>query len=337
MTGKTASDEATFLSDVLRSEAEAITRLALRISQDSPESQHFVKAIDLICECKGHVVVSGMGKSGLIGTKLSATFASLGQPSHFVHPAEAVHGDLGRIRTDDVVMLLSYSGETEELLNFAAILNADGVPRIGISKHAQTSLAKISSVHISLGDIEEACPLNLAPTATTATMLAAGDALALAVARRRNFKADDFHKIHPGGMLGIGLRPVSEALRFQVGKNLTCVPLESTMKGALQSAGEGRRAGALMVVDSHGRLAGILTDGDVRRLINKFGAAALDKPIADCMTKHPRCLPAQSLVRDAVRMIRELRVDELPVVDTDGRPIGLIDVQDLVALKVVRD
>ena len=168
-------------------------------------------------------------------------------------------------------------------------------------------------------------------------MLAAGDALALAVARRKNFQADDFHKIHPGGMLGIGLRPVSEALRFQVGKNLTCVPISATMKSALHSCGEGRRAGALMVVDTHGRLAGILTDGDVRRLINQHGAAALEKPIAECMTKHPRCLPAHSLVRDAVRMIRELRVDELPVVDTDGKPIGLIDIQDLIALKVVRD
>ena len=183
-------------------------------------------------------------------TPLSATFASLGQPSHFVHPAEAVHGDLGRIRSNDVVLLLSYSGETEELLNFAAILKADGVAGIAISKHAQTNLAKMSTVHISLGDIEEACPLNLAPTATTATMLAAGDALALAVARRRNFKADDFHKIHPGGMLGIGLRPVIEALRFQVGKNLTCVALTATMKSALQSSGDGRRSGALMVVDS---------------------------------------------------------------------------------------
>jgi arabinose-5-phosphate isomerase len=192
-------------------------------------------------------------------------------------------------------------------------------------------------VHLALGDIEEACPLNLAPTATTAAMLAAGDALALAAAQRRNFKADDFHRIHPGGMLGIGLRPVSEALRFQVGRNLTCVPLESTMQGALRAAGEGRRAGALMVVDAHGRLAGILTDGDVRRLINAHGAAALQKPIAECMTRHPRCLPAQSLVRDAVRLVRELRVDELPVVDADGKPIGLIDVQDLVALKVVRD
>ena len=174
MTEKIVNDEAAFISDVLRSEAEAITRLAVRISRDSPDSLDFAKAVDLICACDGHLVVSGMGKSGLIGSKLSATFASLGQPSHFVHPAEAVHGDLGRIRSNDVVLLLSYSGETEELLNFAAILKADGVAGIAISKHAQTNLAKISTVHISLGDIEEACPLNLAPTATTATMLGAG-------------------------------------------------------------------------------------------------------------------------------------------------------------------
>jgi len=278
-----------------------------------------------------------MGKSGLVGAKVSATFASLGQPSLFVHPTEAVHGDLGRIRRGDAALLLSYGGETEEVLALASLLKADGVPRIGISKSDRTGLAAACDCHLALGDIEEACPLNLAPTASTTAMLAAGDALALALARRRNFRADDFHRMHPGGMLGTGLRPVLEVVRFRVGRNLPCVAQHGTLSEALRSAGDGRRAGALMVVDGDGRLAGLLTDGDVRRLVNTRGAAALSVPLHECMTRHPRTLPAEALVRDAVRLMRELRVDELPVVDGEGRPLGLLDVQDLVALKVVRD
>jgi arabinose-5-phosphate isomerase len=183
--------------------------------------------------------------------------------------------------------------------------------------------------------VVEACPLNLAPTASTTAMLAMGDALALAVSRRRNFAADDFHRRHPGGSLGAGLKSVTEVLRFRVGETLATVAEDATVAEALRPAGAGRRAGALVVVDPAGRLAGIFTDGDLRRRVNELGAGLLDRPIKDVMTARPAALPADALVRDAVQLVRERRLDEIPVVDADGRPLGLIDVQDLVAMKVV--
>lgn len=329
-TAKTKTDEAAFLAEALQAEADAIRRVAGRIG----DAWH--RALDLLEKCDGHLVVCGMGKSGLIGQKLSATFASLGQPSHFIHPAEAVHGDLGRIRRGDVVLLLSHSGETEEVVNLAAILQADRVERVGISSKAESSLARLTTVHITTGDVTEACPLRLAPTASTTAMLAVGDALALALCRRRDFKADDFHKRHPGGMLGAELRPVVEVLRFRVGENLPVIADHLTVKEALERAQGDRRAGAIVLVDEKGRLSGIFTDADLRRLVRR-DPAGLGQPISDVMTRHPKHLSVDDLVRDAVHLVREKRLDEVPVVDHHGKPIGLIDVQDLIAMRVVRD
>lgn len=332
------ADEVHFVADALRAEADAIQRIAARLIDG--DGADLRRAIELLADCRGHVVVSGMGKSGLVGAKISATFSSLGQPSSVLHPAEAVHGDLGRVRRGDVVLLLSYSGETEEVVNLAAILQADGVPRLGISSRPDGTLARLCDVHMDLGDLAEACPLNLAPTASTTAMLALGDALALAVSRRRNFKEDDFHKHHPGGMLGVGLRKVTEILRFRAGDNLAVIVATRTVREACldarQLARNQRRAGALIVVDDQGRLAGIFTDGDLRRLVLDH-PEGLDEPIARVMTPRPQHLTVDSLVRDAVRLVRERRLDEIPVLDHDGRPVGLIDVQDLVALKVVSE
>ncbi len=335
LAGSAAAAEIAFLADALIAEADAVQRLAERLG--GAEAADWRRALDILDSCRGHVVVSGMGKSGLVGAKISATLASLGQPSHVVHPSDAVHGDLGRIRNDDVALLLSFSGETEEVVSLASILKADGVARIGISAKPQSSLARQCDVHLNLGDIVEACPLRLAPTASTTAMLAAGDALALALARRRDFAADDFHKHHPGGMLGVGLKPVAEIMRFRVGHNLAVVRDNASVRSALITAGEGRRAGAVVLVDAHGRLSGIFTDGDLRRLVNGGDLTALDRPIAERMTKSPRRLAVDQLVRDAVLLVREWRLDEIPVVDNDGRPVGLIDVQDLIAMRVVRD
>ena len=340
MPEKTRTDDRTheldFISEVLRTEAQGIDRLAQAVSS-APDA--WCAALDVLEACAGHVVVSGMGKSGLVGGKISATFSSLGQPSNFVHPSEAVHGDLGRLRRGDVVFLLSFSGETEELVSFAHILKADEVPMIAVTNVPSSSLARAASVHIPLGGITEACPLNLAPTVSTTVMMAIGDALALALARRRDFTADDFHRHHPGGMLGAGLRPVVDVLRFRVGDNLPIVRDDTSVRDALASAGGARRAGAIVLVDQAGRMSGIFTDGDLRRLVNTSDdpATALDQPIDGCMTRSPRHLSHEDLVRDAVRLIRELRVDELPVVDAKGAPLGLIDVQDLIAMKVVTD
>ncbi len=344
----TAREEATFIAEALGAEADAIRRIAARVRGEGGASWR--AAIDLLAACTGHVVVSGMGKSGLVGAKISATFTSLGQPSSVLHPAEAVHGDLGRVRRGDVVILLSYSGETEEVVNLALILKADGVPRIGISTNASSSLARHSDVHISLGEITEACPLNLAPTTSTTVQVAIGDALALALARRRSFKADDFHRSHPGGMLGAGLRKVVEVLRFRAGENLPVIAQTLTVRDALLEARKAsrdqvrhrdghphpRRAGALVLVDDDGRLAGVFTDGDLRRLVLD-DPEAMDRPIAQVMTTRPKHLTVDDLVRDAERLVREHRVDEIPVVDQDGRPVGLVDVQDLVAMKIVRE
>ena len=329
------ANERGFLSEVLATEAAAVTRFAARLHAGDDTGIH--AAIDLFEGCKGHVVVSGMGKSGLVGAKISATLSSLGQPSHFVHPAEAVHGDLGSIRPDDVVLLLSWSGETQEVVALASILKMDGIPTVGMSGKAKSSLARACTAHVDLGDLTEACPLNLAPTASTTLTLAVGDALALALAQRRDFGKDDFHKHHPGGMLGAGLRPVTEVLRFRVGQNLAAVPDTSTVRDALRAAGEGRRAGAIVLVDGAGRLSGIFTDGDLRRHVNSGGLAALDAPIAGVMTRHPTTLTVDSLVRDAVQLVQAKRLDEIPVVDRDGKPVGLVDVQDLIAMRVVKE
>lgn len=326
--------ETTFIADALRAEADALHGLIDRVAD--ADANHWRAALDILTACDGHVVISGMGKSGLVGAKISATFSSLGQPSSVLHPAEAVHGDLGRVRRGDVVVLLSFSGNTEEVVNLAAILRADGVPRIGISSRHDSPLAKLCDAHLAIGDISEACPLNLAPTASTTAMMAIGDALALALSRRRRFGEDDFHRAHPGGMLGVGLRRVIETLRFKVGENLPVIPDTATVGEALEQAASDRRAGAIVLVDPDGRLSGIFTDGDFRRLMRQE-ADGMSRPVREVMTTHPVHLTADHLVRDAVQIVRERRVDEIPVLDGDGRPLGLVDVQDLIAMKVVTD
>jgi len=312
-------------------EARALQALSAR------QGEGFVKAVQAMMACGGRTVVMGMGKSGHVGRKVAATLASTGTPAFFVHPAEASHGDLGMVTPGDVVLAISNSGESDEIAALLPALRRLSVTLVAMTGRPESTLARHADIVLSSAVDQEACPLNLAPTASTTAMMAAGDALALGLARRRNFRADDFHRMHPGGMLGAGLRPVLEVVRFRVGRNLPCVPMTGTLAQALRASGEGRRSGALMVVDANGRLAGLLTDGDVRRLVNAHGASALDRPLAECMTRQPRTLPADALVRDAVRMVRELRVDELPVVDAEGRPMGLLDVQDLVSLKVVRE
>jgi arabinose-5-phosphate isomerase len=330
-----AARERSLLERSLRTEAEAISSVAALLA--GAEGDAWRLAIDLLEACRGHVVVSGMGKSGLVGAKISATLSSLGQPSNVLHPAEAVHGDLGRIRGGDVALLLSASGETEELVVLAGILKADGLPRIGVSMRPESRLARLCDVHLSMGDLAEACPHNLAPTTSTTVMMAIGDALALALAARRNFAADDFHRHHPGGMLGVGMRPITEVLRFRVDRNLAVVEDGVSAGEAIRPSGEDRRAGAVLLVDGSGRLSGIFTDGDLRRLLNRDGAAGLERPIREVMTPSPAHLTTAHAVRDAVAMVRERRLDEIPVVDAEGRPVGLLDVQDLVTLKAVRD
>jgi arabinose-5-phosphate isomerase len=344
--GRGNSEERAFAEAVLRAEAAAVAGLVEGLGPA------FHEAVSLIVKCAdsgGTVLVTGLGKSGLIGAKISATMASLGIPSHSVHPSEAAHGDLGRFRPTDTVIALSYSGETDEVVNLAAVLRQDGLPIIAIAegRHVGTqarrhegseggsSLQRLATVTLGIGVEEEA--EFAAPTCSTTAMLALGDALALAAARRRNFTDEDFAKRHPGGSLGGLLRPVTEALRFVAGKNLPLVPEGLTVLQALERAEEaGRRPGAMLIVDESGKLAGIFTDGDLHRLILR-DSKELQKPISTVMTRRPRSLRDDALVRDAVKMVRESRLDEIPVVDHAGKPVGILDVQDLVAMRLVRD
>jgi arabinose-5-phosphate isomerase len=331
-----ASDDAAvlrFARRVLDAEAEAVRRIELNAA-----FAEAVAAVRAVAEREGALVVSGVGKSGHIGAKLAATFASTGTPAHFVNPVEAVHGDLGRIRRRDAVLLLSYSGNTEEVVNLAELLKPDGIPIFALVGPTGSDLERLADATLHVGDVAEACPNELAPSSSTTAMLALGDALALTVCEQRRFSADDFAKFHPGGGLGRQLMPITRAMRFRVGQNLTLIREDVLLHEAFEAAKPDdptlRRAGALVVVDGQGRLAGVFTDGDLRRLAFR-GPEALRSPVGEVMTRGPRRLPADAVVRDAVRLMRQTRIDELPVVDAADRPIGLIDVQDLVALRVI--
>lgn len=333
--------EREYLSAALRAEGGAVLALA----ESLPTDCH--RAVDCFAECAragGSVLVTGLGKSGLVGKKISATLASLGVPSHDVHPTDAAHGDLGRCRPTDCLLALSYSGETEEVVALAGILRQDGLPIVSITgghDAHKSALARLSTVHLSIGAVEEACAETLAPTTSTTAMLALGDALALATSRRLSLTVDDFRRRHPGGGLGGLLRPVTELLRFVAGRNLPVVPDSLSVRDALARASDaGRRPGAIILVGGAGELTGLFTDGDLRRLVMRAGAdaaSALERPIREVMTRSPRTLRDDALVRDAVRLFREFRQDEIPVVDAAGRPVGVLDVQDLVAIRVVQD
>ena len=339
----TLKSEPEFASEILRSESDALDALAARIA--GPMAKQFTHAVDLICTCAdtgGNVLVSGLGKSGLVGSKISATLSSLGIPSHPVHPAEAAHGDLGRFRSTDTVICISASGQTQEVVDLASILKQDGLPIIAIvnaDSADASALARLATVTLTLGISHEAGhPHFVAPTSTTTATMALGDALSLAAARRRCFTDADFARRHPGGSLGGLLRPVTDVLRFEVGKNLPLIPDTSTVREALQIAAQvGRRPGAIVLVDqATGRLSGIFTDADVRRLILRE-PSELDHPISGVMTRSPRTLPSSAIVRDAVLLVRETRADEIPVIDESGRPVGVLDVQDLFTMRLVRD
>jgi arabinose-5-phosphate isomerase len=319
---------------VVEAEALAVRGLAARIDDE------FHAAVDLICGASrvgGSVLVTGLGKSGLIGAKISATLASLGIASHFVHPTEAAHGDLGNFRASDVCVALSYSGETDEVIALCSVLMQDGVPVVSMSAEGRAcGLGRVSRAALSIGQVERDADLSPAPMASTTAMLALGDALALCAADALRVTHADFAKRHPGGSLGGRLRPISEALRFVVGVNLHPVRLGVSVGEALRTSEvDGRRPGALLVVDEHGKLAGLFTDGDLRRLVLR-DPGLLARPIDEVMTRGPATLPSTARVADAEHLVRASRRDEVPIVDEQGRPVGLLDVQDLVAMRLVK-
>ena len=275
--------------------------------------------------------MTGIGKAGLVGQKIMATLASTGTRSHFLHPAEAVHGDLGRVHGDDVALVLSQSGETDEIVRLLPPLKATRVPIIAITGRAVSTLARAADAVIDLGKVDEACPLGLAPSSSTAAMLAVGDALALVVSRMRGFAREDFARFHPAGNLGLKLSKVEQHMRPR--QQCRIAPQEETVRQVLVRVSvPGRRTGATMLVDSNGRLAGIFTDSDLARLFEQRHDDALDAPVRSVMTPHPLQVIHGSLMSEAVAMIAQRKISELPVVDGDGRPVGLIDVTDVVGL-----
>ncbi len=332
--------EAAFARRIIAQEAAAVTAL------ESAIGDGFHAAVGLIADCAdagGTILVSGLGKSGHVGTKIAATLTSLGIPSHSVHPSEAAHGDLGRFRRTDTVLCISFSGETDEVVNLAATLRQDSLPIIAVTGGTcgdpPSSLERLATVTLRLGFCDEAVSdFSMAPTRSTTATMALGDALALCAARRRNFTHEDFARRHPGGTLGGLLRPVTEMLRTVVGRNMPLIPHSVSVEDALARAERhGRRPGAILLVDPvTERLTGIFTDADLRRLFLKDPAGRAH-PIESVMTRTPRSLPHTALVRDAVKMVREYRQDEIPVVDDDGRPVGILDVQDLVTMRLVQD
>jgi len=291
--------------------------------------ENFAKAVKAVLECKGRVVVTGMGKSGFIAQKISATLSSTGTPSLWLHPAEAVHGDLGRVTDRDVVIALSNSGETEEIKRLLPILKKFQTTLIAITGNPDSSLGRYSDIVMNLGPIEEACPLGLAPTASTLAMLALGDALSIAVLQRRGFGPEDYAVLHPGGSLGRQLIKVDEIMR--TGARHPVVTEKVSVKDALAAITRAQgRAGAVCVVDESGRLSGIFTDGDLRRVVQK-DTKLLDATIDQVMTRGPRVkITSGTLALEAVRLYRENKFDQIPVVDDDGIPVGIIDVEDLV-------
>ncbi len=304
--------------DVLKAEIAAIQSAIAQVDG------RFADAARRVASCRGRVVVSGMGKSGLVGAKLSATLASTGTPSMFLHPAEAIHGDLGRVVRGDLVVALSNSGETKELTDLLPALKKIPVEIVSITGRPQSTLARHADVALSIGPVAEACPLGLAPSASTTATLALGDALALVASRLRNFSREEYAAFHPGGSLGAKLMLVREVMR--TGDANPAVS-ESALVVELLGAITRARAGAASIVDKDGRLAGIFTDGDLRRHCTRGGQ--LHARTGEVMTRNPYTVGPDMLAAEALGIMKSHKIDELPVVDAAGRPVGMLDVQDL--------
>ncbi len=315
-------DALEFARSVLRSESDAILAQLDRLDDD------FCVALDMIASCRGYVVVTGMGKAGLIGRKLSATLSSTGAPSHFLHPGEAFHGDLGAIRPGDVVLALSYSGETEEIKRVLAPISSRNVPIISIVSSRVSSLGRASTAVLEIGKIEEADALRLAPSSSAAAMLAVGDALALAVSREKGFRSEDFARFHPGGSLGRQLSRVDDCMRPV--DQCRCADDSATVRDVFTSCRKpGRRSGAILLTNERGTLSGVFTDSDLAKLFETRGENAFDKPMRDVMTKTPTVAESGVLMKDAVALMSARKISELPIVDRHGKPLGLIDITDL--------
>ena len=297
-------------------EAQAILDLIPRLDDN------FTKAVEMIFNCKGKVIVTGVGKSGHVGEKMASTLASLGTPSFFLNPLDAFHGDLGMISEGDVVISISYSGYTDELLRFIPMLMERNIPIIGITGNNNSLLAQYSSCHLDIKVDHEADPLNLAPTSSTMATMAMGDALACALVKMRNFKALDFAQFHPGGSLG--KRLLSRARDYMVKENLPIVNPDTKVFDAIITASNGK-LGLAIVIDEKGVLTGIITDGDVRRAVQKYQNKMFDLTVKDIMTPNPKTVRPDTTLNEVDRILRKYNIHALVVTDKEGAVVGVID------------
>ena len=310
--------------EIILSGASALTRLGNNL----PEQ--FCDAVAAISQTTGSLIVIGIGKAGIIGQKLVATFASTGTPAHFLHPSEAIHGDLGRIQGNDTLLLLSYSGETEEITRLLSKFTALDIPRIAITSSLNNTLARQSSIVLPLGILHEAGSLQLAPSTSTTAMLAIGDALALVTSELQQFTANDFAQFHPGGSLGRKLASVREVMR-PLAECRVAHQHQTIRDVFVASSMPGRRTGAIMLIDNVGVLTGLFTDSDLARMLEQNSDANFDTPIAHYMTGNPITVSDTKMLTDAVEIFSARRISELPVTNDAGEPVGLVDITDTVA------
>jgi len=314
-----------YARQVLQLEAQAIEGLGARLGES------FVRAVELILDCRGHVVVTGIGKPGFIAQKMSAVLASTGIPSLYLHPAEAAHGDLGRVTADDVVITLSNSGKTEEIIRLLPAFRKLNTKLIAITGDLSSPLAQGSDFSIDIGKVDEACPMGLVPTTSSALLNAICDTLAMTVLKNRPITRDEYALFHPGGSLGRRVMKVAELMRTG-DANPVVLKSEPLSKAVAVMTNTPGRPGATSIVDAEGRLVGIFTDGDLRRLIEK-GKTDFTRPIQEFISGFPRTSTPEELVHEAATRMREAQIDQIPVLDRERRPVGLLDIQDLLAAR----
>lgn len=311
---------------VLQIEAQAIQDVLARLDAS------FENAVDVLFACKGRVVASGMGKSGLIGRKISATLSSTGTPSFFLHPAEALHGDLGMLSRGDAMLAVSYGGETQEIIQLLEALKRLEMPLVTLTGCTKSSLAQASDVVLDVSVKEEACSLNLAPTASTTVAMAIGDALAISLLEKRDFRHDDFAALHPAGRLGKKLLRVEHLMHS--GAALPRISPNAAMPDVFHEM-SAKGLGMTTVLDADGRLAGILTDGDLRRLMEKHRGAVLEMRAADGMTKNPQTIGPHVLASEALNLMEKKKITSVVVVDETGRVLGVVHLHDLWTLELM--
>jgi arabinose-5-phosphate isomerase len=314
-------------AEVVRVEARTIASLEQRLDA------RFVKAVDMLLACEGQVVATGVGKAGLVAQKIAATLASTGTPSSYLHPTEALHGDLGRLRARDLLLALSNSGESAEVVALLGPMRKIGAPIVAVTGEPESTLARYADCVLDIGRVQEACPLNLAPTASTSAMLAMGDALAMVVLQERSFGREDYALYHPAGALGRRLMKVREVMRK--GEQMPIVQSGGTIRDVVlvmnRTPG---RPGAALVVDKDKRLVGIFTHGDLARLLEKAGRVDVGDKVDAHMGRTPKVIGPDQLVEEAQHLLREHRIDQIAVIGEERRPLGLVDVQDVLDVRI---